>query len=161
MSEVNGIVQIGIVVRSADEAIRNYARLIGVTKWNINYVDTDNRKGRNFRIDGNDVNVKAKIAWTNIDNIELELIEPQDDTSLFAEYLRSHGPGVHHLMFGTNDSDRTAERLSGCGIERILSGELQETRFQLFDTGDMLGTISEFAEGGALLPEETQTFSDT
>ena len=161
MSEITGIVQIGIVVRSAEEAARHYARLIGVTDWNINYVDTDNGRGRNFRIDGNEVSVKAKIAWTNIGNIELELIEPQDETSLYADYLRSHGPGVHHLMFGTNDCDRTAERLRGCGIKRILSGELQATRFHLFDTCDLLGTISEIAEGEALLPEDPRTFPDS
>lgn len=161
MPEVNDIVQIGVVVRSADEAVQHYARLIGVTTWNINYVDTDSGKGRNFRIDGNEVSVKAKIAWTKIGNIEHELIEPRDETSIFSEYLRNQGPGVHHLMFGTNDCDRAVERLRGCGVARILSGELQETRFQLFDTCDMLGTNSEFAEGDELLPEENQTFSDT
>jgi hypothetical protein len=83
MSEpkVNAVVQIGIVVRSADEAMRHYAKLLGIDDWNINYVDTDNGKGRNFRVDGENVSVKAKIAWTNVGDIELELIEPQDDNS--------------------------------------------------------------------------------
>ena len=64
--------QIGIVVPSVDAAAGNFATLLGITDWNINYVDTDNGKGRNFRVGGEDVAVKAKIAWATIGDIELD-----------------------------------------------------------------------------------------
>jgi len=155
MSEpyVNAVIQVGIVVRSADEAVHHYSNLLGIDDWNINYVDTDTGKGRNFRVGGENVSVKAKIAWTNVGDIELELIEPQDDNSIYANYLRSNGPGVHHLMFGTSDYQNTVDNMRQNGVKNIASGELQKTRFQLFDTIDMLGTISEFAEGDALTPD--------
>jgi len=158
MSEarINGIVQIGILVRNVDEAVRQYAKLLGVGDWNINYVDTENGKGQNFRTANSEVAVKAKIAWATIGGVELELIEPQDTTSVYAQHLESHGPGVHHVMFGTDDYDRTAGSLKEGGVERILSGELQATRFQLFDTRDTLGLISELAEGDALVPDESR-----
>jgi len=149
----NAVVQIGIVVRSTDEAMRHYANLLGISHWNINFVDTENGKGRNFRVGGEDVSVKAKIAWTNVGDIELELIEPQDDNSIYARYLRSNGPGVHHLMFGTSDYQNTVHSMRRNGVKSIASGELQTTRFQLFDTVEMLGTISEFAEGDSLTPD--------
>lgn len=155
-SKINGVVQIGILVRNADEAVRQYKKLLGIDDWNINFVDTDEGKGRNFREGKKDVTAKAKIAWATIGGIELELIEPQDTTSVYAQHLESHGPGVHHVMFGTGDYDGTVAALNGCGVERILSGELQETRFQLFDTRDALGLISEFAEGDALVPDESR-----
>ena len=154
-AKINGVVQIGILVRNADDAVRQYARLFGVRDWNINYVDTENGKGQNFRTAKNEVAVKAKIAWATIGGVELELIEPQDTTSIYAQYLETHGPGVHHLMFGTDDYDRTVNSLKESGAERILSGELQATSFELFDTRKTLGLISEFAEGDALVPEET------
>lgn len=148
------IVQIGIVVPSVDAAVNNYATLLGITDWNINYVDTDHGKGRNFRVGGKEVAVKAKIAWAKIGEIELELIEPQDDSSIYAEYLRNNGPGVHHLMFGTDNYQHTVEEMHRHGVKRIASGELQATEFQLFDTRQMLGTISEFATGEPLMPDE-------
>ena len=156
MSEtrINGIVQIGILVRNVDEAVRQYAKLLGVGDWNINYVDTDHGKGRNFRVDGKEVAVKAKIAWTMIGDIELELIEPQDDSSIYAEYLRSNGPGVHHLMFGTSNYQHTVEEMHRHGVESFMSGELQSTEFQLFDTRQMLGTNCEIAMGNPLIPDE-------
>ena len=155
-TKVNGVVQIGILVRNADEAVRQYSKLLGINDWNINFVDTDRGKGRNFRTGEDDVAVKAKIAWTTIGGIELELIEPQDTTSLYAQHLESHGPGVHHLMFSTDDYDRTVKSLSGHGIDKIQSGELQATRFQLFDTRNTLGFISELAEGDPLVPDESR-----
>jgi catechol 2,3-dioxygenase-like lactoylglutathione lyase family enzyme len=153
-ANINGIVQIGILVRDADEAVRQYEKLLGVSNWNINLVDTENGRGRNFRTGEKDVAVKAKIAWTTIGGIELELIEPQDTTSIYAQHLETHGPGVHHLMFGARDYEGAVNSLTDCGVERILSGELQRTRFQLFDTRKTLGLISEFAEGEALVPDD-------
>lgn len=155
-AKIIGVVQIGILVRNVDEAVQQYAKLLGVSDWNINFVDTAKGKGRNFRSAENDVAVKAKIAWATIGGVELELIEPQDTTSIYAQHLETHGPGVHHVMFGTDDYDRTTSSLDDSGVERILSGELQATRFQLFDTQNALGLISEFAEGDALVPDESR-----
>ena len=156
MSEarISGIVQIGILVRNVDDTIRQYAKLLGVSDWNINFVNTDKGKGQNFRDGENIVAVKAKIAWKIIGGVELELIEPQDTTSIYAQYLETHGPGIHHLMFGVDDYDRTVSNLSECGVERVLSGELQATSFELFDTRKTLGLTSEFAKGDALVPDE-------
>ena len=150
----SAIVQIGIVVPSVDAATKNYATLLGITDWNINHVDTDQGKGRNFRVGGKEAAVKAKIAWTNIGDIELELIEPQDDSSVYAEYLRNHGPGVHHLMFGSDDYQRTVENMHRHGVESTVTGELQATEFCLFDTQQMLGTTCEFATGDPLTPDD-------
>jgi methylmalonyl-CoA/ethylmalonyl-CoA epimerase len=149
----SAIMQIGIVVPSVDAVAKNYATLLGISGWNINYVDTDKGKGRNFRAGGKEVAVKAKIAWATIGDIELELIEPQDDSSIYAEYLRSNGPGVHHLMFGTHNYQRAVEKMHRHGVESIVSGELQATKFQLFDTRQMLGTICELATGDPLVPD--------
>ena len=155
-TKINGIVQIGVLVRNADEAVRQYAKLLGINDWNINYVDTAKGTGQKFCAGERDVAVKAKIAWATIGAVELELIEPQDTTSIYAQYLESHGPGVHHLMFGIDDYDRTVDGLNASGVKRILSGELQATRFQMFDTRNTLGLISEFATGDALVPDESR-----
>jgi len=157
---VNAILQIGIVIQNADEAIRNYENLLGISGWNINYVDTQNGVGRNFRHGNKDVAVKAKIAWVSIGNVEIELIEPRDETSIYAEYLRNNGPGVHHLMFGIDDHQKGVECMRVNGVESIVSGELQATKFQLFDTRSLLGTITEFAEGDALIPDKFATESE-
>ena len=149
------IIQIGIVVSDVDEAVSNYREILGVRRWNVNYVDTVNGKGRHFHNHGNPIEARAKIAWTNIGNVELELIEPQDEHSLYAEFLRDKGPGIHHVMFGTPDYDRCIKHLASKKCETIGGGEFQHTRFQMFDMQKTLGIICEIADGDPLISDES------
>jgi catechol 2,3-dioxygenase-like lactoylglutathione lyase family enzyme len=155
MSRQRAIVQVGIVVADARRATREYSRLLGIRRWHINHVDSANGVGRRFRSADGDTTVKATIAWTSIAGVEIELIEPNDETSPYATYLRESGPGVHHIMVATDDYDADVSSLVEGGVPILLSGELQATEFQLFDSRATLGTIIEVARGGALVPDET------
>jgi 4-hydroxyphenylpyruvate dioxygenase-like putative hemolysin len=152
----NDVVQIGIVVQSAEGTARRYQELLGVTEWHFNEVDTENGKGANFRSRGEPIEAKAMIAWTQLGNVELELIEPRDHDSVYAKFLREKGPGIHHVMFATGDYDECQDRMQANGVATLASGELQKTRFRLFDTVDALGLICEIAEGEPLVPDRSE-----
>jgi catechol 2,3-dioxygenase-like lactoylglutathione lyase family enzyme len=160
MKSSHAVIQVGIVVADARKAANEYARLLGLRNWHVNQVDTSEGIGRKFRSADGDIPVRATIAWAEIGGIEIELIEPNDDTSPYAVYLRESGPGVHHIMFSTGDYDADVRSLEESCVPVLLSGELQETRFQLFDTRDRLGTIIELAEGGTLVPDENFVVED-
>ena len=145
-----GIVQIGIVVADAEAAARKYRELLGIASWSINQVDTERGVGTGFRVLGKDSPTKAKIAWATVNGVEIELIEPRDDTSVYAEFLRSRGPGVHHIMLGTEDFEGASAHLEDGGLALIAEGELQQSRFQLFDGSAELGVVVEIAEGEVL-----------
>jgi len=149
------VLQIGIVVRSAEGTARRYTELLGVTDWHFNEVDTEKGKGANFRTRGEPIKARALIAWTQLGNVELELIEPRDEDSVYAEFLRDRGPGIHHVMFATGDYDACLDRMRANGVAEMASGELQHTRFQLLDTLEPLGMICEIAEGEALVPDRS------
>lgn len=151
----NNIVQIGIVVRDADTTVNQYRELLGLRNWHINYVDTENGKGSHFHTAAKPIIAKAKIAWINIGNVELELIEPQDDESVYSQFLREKGPGIHHVMFTTPDYDKCTERMKANNVDVIGGGELQQTRFKMFDTENLLGVICEIADGEALIPDQS------
>ena len=156
----DAVVQIGIVVADARKAASEYGRLLGLRKWYINRVDTNAGVGRNFRTAEGEIPVKATIAWTNIGDIEIELIEPNDESSPYARYLRESGPGVHHIMLAAEDYGTDVDSLEKGGVPILLSGELQGTGFHLFDSRATLGTIVELARGGALTPDETIVMDD-
>jgi catechol 2,3-dioxygenase-like lactoylglutathione lyase family enzyme len=160
MSDQRSIVQIGIVVADVRHSIRKYGRLLGIRRWHINQVDSANGIGRHFRTVEGDITVKATIAWADVTGIESELIEPNDETSPYARYLRECGPGVHHIMFATDDYDADVGSLEEHGVPVLLSGELQATDFQLFDSRATLGTFIELARGDALVPDETIVIED-
>jgi hypothetical protein len=160
MNSTGAVVQIGIVVPDARKAAVQYARLLGLREWKINQVDTANGVGRNFRSRDREVTVKALIAWTNIGDVEIELIEPQDDSSPYARFLHESGPGVHHIMLAMGDFESDSQSLQDGAIPPLLSGELQATRFRLFDSRDTLGTIVEIAAGGSLVPDDAIDVDD-
>jgi methylmalonyl-CoA/ethylmalonyl-CoA epimerase len=149
----NQIVQIGIVVRDAEATARRYRDLLSLDDWRFNEVDTVNGKGSNFRTGDHTIAARALIAWMPLGNVELELIEPRDETSVYAEFLREHGSGIHHVMFATPDYDDCVRHMERHGVSTLGSGELQDTRFQLFDTQVDLGMICEIAEGEPLVPD--------
>ena len=151
----SAVVQIGIVVQSAEGTARQYMELLGVTDWRFNEVDTEKGKGANFRTRGEPIKARALIAWAQLGNVELELIEPRDEHSVYAEFLREKGPSIHHVMFATGDYDACLDRMRGNGIAEMASGELQNTRFRLLDTVEPLGMICEIAEGEALVPDRS------
>jgi catechol 2,3-dioxygenase-like lactoylglutathione lyase family enzyme len=151
----NDIVQIGIVVKNVDTTVAQYRELLGIQDWHINFVDTATGKGSNFRKGDKPIIARAKIAWINIGNVELEIIEPRDEESVYAQFLRDKGPGIHHLMFATSDYDKCSTTMAENNVRVLGSGELQQTRFQMFDTEKDLGLICEIADGGALTPDES------
>jgi methylmalonyl-CoA/ethylmalonyl-CoA epimerase len=148
------VIQIGIVVSDVNKAIEGYRDLLQVKQWNINHVDTAIGKGGNFHKNGKPIQAKAKIAWVNLGQVELELIEPQDQHSLYAEFLRERGPGIHHVMLGTSNYQTCLDHMDSQSIAAIGGGELQGTRFQMFDTQELLGFICEVAEGDPLVPDQ-------
>jgi hypothetical protein len=151
---ISHVIQIGIVVSDVNKAIKGYSDLLHVNNWNINYVDTAIGKGSNFHKNGKPIQAKAKIAWVNFGNVELELIEPQDRHGIYSEFLEEHGPGVHHIMLGTSNYAASLDLMESRNIAAIGGGELQNTRFQMFDTQAVLGFICEIAEGGPLVPDQ-------
>ena len=149
------IVQIGVVVGDVDACVAKYRELLNLQDWHINYVDTAIGKGNNFRNEKKPVLAKAKIAWIKIGNVELEVIEPRDKDSVFAQFLRERGSGIHHVMFATPDYDKCSATMAENNVGVIGSGELQQTRFKMFDTKNDLGLICEIADGEALTPDES------
>lgn len=149
------VVQIGIVVNDAEATARRYSELLGLDDWRFNEVDTARGKGANFRHGKQAIAARLLIAWLPLGNVELELIEPRDKTSVYAKFLQDKGPGIHHVMFVTPDYDRCVSELATSGVVTLGSGELQNTRFQLFDTLSDLGLICEIADGEPLRPERT------
>jgi methylmalonyl-CoA/ethylmalonyl-CoA epimerase len=146
-TEVTAISQIGVVVENLERTVERYRELLGLGDWSYASVPTQTS-------DDSDEPVAARIAWTMLGQVELELIEPRTHTGIYADCLRERGPGLHHVMFSVAEYDGLANHMADHGIQVLRSGRLQHTRFRLFDTETDLGLIVEIAEGGSLRPED-------
>ena len=91
------LLQIGILVRDLDAAVRHYEEELGIGPWEISYLTGDAPPMEDLAIDGVPRPEKVcKQAFVHIFGIELELIEPIAP-SQYSRWLEEHGPGIHHI----------------------------------------------------------------
>lgn len=100
---IQKIDHLGIVVRSIDEAIDYYEKVLGLPC-----------KGRE------EVPVqKVRTAFFLAGEVRLELIEPTSADSPVAKYLEKHGEGLHHVGFATDDIVRQLQQAKQAGCNLI------------------------------------------
>lgn len=149
------ILQVGIVVKDVDESVRNWTNKYGIGPWNIYTLYPGRIK--NLTKFGKSIDFSMKVALTNIDNMEVELIQPLDEKSIYYEFLKDHGGGLHHLGVDLMKKGGTENLLSKMGLRSIQSGEWSNETWTYYDSTDDLGFILEiFEHEGAetfLVPE--------
>lgn len=96
------ILQLGIIVRDVDKAIRNYEKY-GIGPWEI--LEFGPTLFEKMLIDNEPGMLSLKIGFCKcFDNIELEIIQPVSE-SKYVDYLNEHGPGLHHIAVSTPDNN--------------------------------------------------------
>ena len=101
-AEFKQLLQIGIIVRSVDKAVRYYEEMLGMGPWEVSYMRGDQPPTDDLRIDGKrEPGIVSRLAFLKAYGMEIELIEPIGD-SAFKTWLEQHGPGIHHIAAVTN-----------------------------------------------------------
>lgn len=136
------ITQVALVVRSVDETVKKCTEDFGMGPWTFCTFDPSNVA--EMRVRGKRVDHAIRTAHTNIGGIDWELIEPLDERSMYAEHLRTHGEGLHHVLFGVDDYAAAVREMGNKGFEELTSGDWEKGAYSYFDTRRSLGCIAEF-----------------
>jgi hypothetical protein len=104
-------VQIGIVVRDLDAAMRKYVDDYGIGPWKIYEFNPGNAK--DLREYGQPVKRSWRLAIAMVGQLQWELIEPLDNEGIYARFLAEKGGGVHH------NQARHARLLHGHAVQRL------------------------------------------
>jgi hypothetical protein len=85
------------------------------------------------------------MAFTELGTVELELIQPMEGESIWKDYLREHGEGIHHIRFNVDDLDPVQAYLHEKGIESAQhgSGIRPGTLWMNFASEDQVGFVIE------------------
>lgn len=76
--------------------------------------------------------------------VELEIIQPLTGESIFAEYLREHGPGIQHLSISHVPFDEAIERIEATGHEISQVATVDKIETCVFsDHRDVIGSYLE------------------
>jgi methylmalonyl-CoA/ethylmalonyl-CoA epimerase len=110
-------VQIGIVVADIDATIRGLSEVLGLGPWRTIHWPPPGREDLPRFYHGQPAHFTARFAFTEAGPVELELIQPLTGDSDWADFLREHGPGIHHIRFNTYDLDSLLAYLDDKGVE--------------------------------------------
>ena len=133
--------EIHVVVRDLDDAVRRYYEEFGIGPWRI--YRSDEATVSDATLYGRPANLRIRAAIAELGDLALELIEPADDDSVFAEFLKEHGEGLCNLTLEVDDYDAAVQKLTGRGAQVMQSANWAGTRFAYLDTRGLLGFITE------------------
>jgi methylmalonyl-CoA/ethylmalonyl-CoA epimerase len=126
---LNGLEHIGIAVENLDMSIELWLRLTG-GRLTHREVVSDQR---------------VEVAVIEVGSLRVELLCATADDSPIARFLKTRGPGLHHIALHSNAAQADLDRLQAAGIrlidETVRSGA----------EGARVGFIHPRATGGVLV----------
>lgn len=94
---------IGVAVTSLDEAIPFYRDSLGMAFMGTEEVAEQ----------------KVKVAFLQVGESKIELLEPTSEESPVARFLDKNGPGIHHIAYEVEDIEAAIGKLEAAGARMI------------------------------------------
>ncbi len=135
------IMQIGLVVKDCDATVKKYAEEYGIGPWSIYEFNPDTVS--NMIIEGKPVNYAMRLALADIGGVQWELIQPKDDISIYAQFLKENGEGLHHVAFDTENYEKTVQFYQDRGLPILQGGTWEGMTYTYLDSRKDLGVIAE------------------
>ncbi len=143
-----GIAQLAIIVKDLDKAVKNYWHLFGIGPWH--YYTYGKPLVKQMTYHGRETEYKMRLALSQIGPLRLELIEVMEGDTIYADFVKKHGYGFHHLGILTDDIEKKIAEAEARGIRMIQDGsgygKEGDGHYAYLDTEDILGVTLEFIE---------------
>lgn len=97
------IEHIGIAVKSIDEALPFYEKVLGLKCYNIEEV----------------ADQKVKTAFFMIGQTKIELLESTDPEGPVGKFIEKRGEGIHHIAFAVEQIEEKLRKAEAAGIRLI------------------------------------------
>lgn len=136
--------QVGIVVSDIDKAIGHWGAL-GAGEFRKFFLSSSRKTCGEVFKNGRPHQIEASMAVADLNGVQIELIKPLDDQSVYADFLKESGEGIHHLCFDTDDVP--FDELCAYMEERygapVFNGIGALTRFAYYDCRKEMGLFIE------------------
>lgn len=137
---------VGYVTRDLERSLKNLQKFLGLepfTKMVPNYF--------NKKYHGEPEDFKMEFAFSRMGNIVYELIQVTDGRTVYADFMKEHGEGIHHLGYEISDLSKWIEAYRKVGIEPIMSAERVGLKFAYFDTPEIIVELIERTPEGKVV----------
>lgn len=138
------VLQVALLVANIEETAKKYADLFGIDTPQI-ILSGEYDEARTEYM-GKPTEARCKMAFFDLDNIQLELIEPDDNASNWRDTLNANGEGFHHIAFGIKGMKDQLKRFEENGVSLIQKGEYEGGRYAFMDSIDQYKIMFELLE---------------
>ena len=138
------VTQVGIIVADIEAKAKAWADVLGVPVPDV--IITDGFDVAQTEYQGEASPARAKLAFFNLGQVDLELIEPIDGPSTWKDQLDQHGDSLHHIAFVIDGMQEKVAYLNTKGIPLIQRGEYTGGRYAYVDGTGPLGMVLELLE---------------
>ena len=113
--------QIGIVVNDVLAFTQTLSQLFGIGpfrifEWPVEGVDPQST------YHGQPADYRLLLAFATLGKIQLEVVQPLEGQNIYSDFLRNHGPGLHHFRLTIPNFGSAVKSMMEAGIENIASG---------------------------------------
>ena len=127
-----------------EKSMRELTELFGIGPFRVVDCPPPGRENQQFR-DGRPVRFRTRQAFVDLGSVELELIQPIEGPTVWADFLAERGPGIHHVRFNLENLEEVLGALAGKGVRPTQEGAgiREGTRWVNLDTEDRVGFVIE------------------
>lgn len=101
--EISHIEHIGIAVKSLEDAIPYYEKVLGLKCYAVEEV-TDQR---------------VKTAFFKVGQTKIELLESTDPEGPIGKFIEKRGEGIHHLAYAVKNIEGAISEMESKGVQMI------------------------------------------
>jgi catechol 2,3-dioxygenase-like lactoylglutathione lyase family enzyme len=143
-----GVAQVALVVEDLEATVEQYWTRFGIGPWHFYTYQRPfvPRMTRN----GAPADYAMRVALANLGPTRIELIEQKAGDTVYAEFIRDHGYGVHHLGVLVDDMQAAVAEAQAAGYRVTMDGAGfgpdDDGHYAYLDTEEGLGTTVELIQ---------------
>jgi methylmalonyl-CoA/ethylmalonyl-CoA epimerase len=139
----SSLAQVAIVCRDIEVTAKRWAEMLGMEVPKIFSTEPGLKTKMVYR--GKPSNARAKLAFFNLKNCQIELIQPLEPGSSWQEGLDKNGESVHHVAFRVQDLPGSVDACEQLAMPVIHQGRFgsDDGSYTYFDSKDQLGVMIE------------------
>jgi len=142
------VAQVALVVEDLDRTVQSYWELFGIGPWHMYTYGKPLVKEMSYH--GEPSEHSMRIALSYLGPLRIELIEVQGGDTVYADFVREHGYGVHHFGVLVEDMSTALSGAEEAGLEMTQDGSGfgrdGDGHYAYLDTEDRLGVTIELIE---------------
>ena len=137
--QLTNLSHVGIAVKDAEKTVEFLSSI-----WNIGPPESfDYRPTASEMFFGEAFAVK--LVFVKFGPVQLELLQPLDDKSIWSKFIAEKGEGIHHVAYGVSNYDEMVEKFDNQGHKLLVAASFEGCRWCYYDTSPG-GMVIEFRE---------------